>query len=225
MSHIYLPAKLMLCLVGRGRGEQLMTVCKNAGARGGTIAMGRSVGDNPILQALSLADVSQEMLITLLRDEAEAVVSAVAAAAAAAPKKLGGIAVLLDVAGVLQRNATEEQRQKALEAGAGRKHMESGYELISVIVNSGSADDVMAAARKAGATGGTIMNARGTGTEEDVKFFGITLVPEKEILMIVSAKDRVEAILDAVKSVPVLCEPGGGIVFNMNVERFIALGK
>lgn len=225
MANIYLPAKLMLCLVGRGKGEQLMSVCKQAGARGGTIALSRSVGDNPILQALSLADVSQDFLITLLMDEADAVMNAVEAAAAASPKKLGGFAVLLDVSGVLQRNATEEQYEKALEKSAGRSTMESGYELVSVIVNAGSADDVMAAARKAGATGGTIMNARGTGTAEDVKFFGITLVPEKEILMIVSRKDKVPAILDAVKCVPTLREPGGGIVFNMNVERFIVLGK
>ena len=66
--------------------------------------------------------------------------------------------------------------------------MPSGYKLITVIVNSGYADDVMAVAKKAGASGGTILGARGTGTEEDVKFFGITLVPEKEILLIVSGR-------------------------------------
>ena len=40
------------------------------------------------------------------------------------------------------------------------------YELIIAIVNRGFADDVMSAAKSAGATGGTIMNARGTGKEE-----------------------------------------------------------
>ena len=103
--------------------------------------------------------------------------------------------------------------------------MESGFTLITLIVNAGFADDVMAAARRAGATGGTIFNARGTGTEEDVKFFGIALVPEKEMLLIVAAKDRVETILQAVNATPRLCEPGGGIAFAMDVERFVVLGK
>jgi hypothetical protein len=50
------------------------------------------------------------------------------------------------------------------------------HELISIILNTGYADDVMAAARAAGAPEGTSINARGTGTEEDVKFFGLILI-------------------------------------------------
>ena len=103
--------------------------------------------------------------------------------------------------------------------------MEPEFELITVITNSGFADDIMAAARKAGATGGTILNARGTGTEEDVQFFGITLVPEKEMLIIVSAKDSVKKIIDAITSVPKLNEPGGGIVYTMPVQDFLVLGQ
>ncbi len=103
--------------------------------------------------------------------------------------------------------------------------MESGYKLITVIVNTGYGDDVMAAARQAGATGGTIISARGTGTAEDVKFFGITLVPEKEMLMIVASGDRVEPIARAIATVPTLAEPGGGIIFTTNVEEFIILGQ
>ena len=103
--------------------------------------------------------------------------------------------------------------------------MESGHTLISVIVNAGFANDVMEAARKAGARGGSILTARGTGTEEDVKFFGITLVPEKEMLLIVAARDKMAPILEAISQTPILNVPGGGIVFTMNVEDFIVLGK
>ncbi len=103
--------------------------------------------------------------------------------------------------------------------------MESGYTLLTVIVNHGYADDVMAQARRAGARGGTILTGRGTATGEDVKFFGVTLVPEKEVLMIVTEKTLVDPILDAIRTVPTLAEPGGGIVYSMNVEEFILLGQ
>lgn len=103
--------------------------------------------------------------------------------------------------------------------------MPSGYKLITVIVNSGYADDVMAVAKKAGASGGTILGARGTGTEEDVKFFGITLVPEKEMLLIVSEEGNVDLIVEAIAGVPSLNEPGGGIIYSMNVEEVIILGR
>ena len=97
--------------------------------------------------------------------------------------------------------------------------------MITAIVNNGYADDVMVAARKAGAAGGSILNARGTGTEEDVKFFGITLVPEKEMLLIVAANDKADGIISAINSVPHLSEPGGGIVFSLNVEQFMTIGN
>ena len=76
---------------------------------------------------------------------------------------------------------------------------------------------------QAGARGGTILGARGTGTEEDVKFFGISLSPEKEFLLIISENAATDAILQALGSQPVFSEPGGGIVFTANIERYISL--
>ena len=98
------------------------------------------------------------------------------------------------------------------------------HELISVIVNAGYADEIMNAARKAGAPGGTVINARGTGKEEDVKFFGITIVPEKELVLILVPRERSREILDAVRAVPCLARPGIGIAFCMDVEHFVPLG-
>lgn len=221
MKTLFNCGKLLVCMIGRNRGDQLVAVTKSAGARGGTIILGRSRGDNRLLQALSLADVMQDIVFTLMRDESEAVFDAVVQAARKNPGKLGGQAMLLDVACVLNRvvqGDEENQDNKGVR-------MESGYQLVTVIVNSGYGDDVMEAARKAGANGGTILSARGTGTEEDVKFFGITLVPEKDMLLIATESSRVDKILEAIGKVSKLNEPGGGIVYCMNIEKFVHLGS
>ena len=225
MSFSFRQAKMLICLVGRHKGEPLVAATKAAGARGGTITFGRTVGDNPILQALSLADVQQDIVFTLMGSEAPAVIEAVKKYAEEHPKKMKGYAVVMDIPGMLTRTHGTEQSQNSPEQGDGRTSMDSGYEAITVITNSGYADDVMAAARKAGATGGTILNARGTGTEEDVKFFGITLVPEKEMLIIIANREKVSAIVEAISAVPKLNEPGGGVVYTMKVEEFIVLGR
>ena len=100
----------------------------------------------------------------------------------------------------------------------------SSHELICVIANTGYADDIMDSAREAGATGGTIIKARGTGTQDDGSFFGITIVPEKEMVMIVVKSGQYERILSAVKDCPCLTETGVGIVFSLPVEGFFPLG-
>jgi nitrogen regulatory protein PII len=222
MTKVAVPGKLLISILGRKWAEEYIAITKAAGARGGTIAYGRTTGDNSILQMLSLADVDQEIVFTLIESQARDIVEKILEKAALSPKKFQGFALLLPVSHMFVPTRSQDPRT-AIDTGG--SPMESGFTLITLIVNAGFADDVMAAARRAGAAGGTILNARGTGTEEDVKFFGITLVPEKEMLLSVAAKDRVETILQTVTATPRLCEPGGGIAFAMDVERFVVLGK
>jgi nitrogen regulatory protein PII len=228
----FLPrGKLLLSFVGRHSGGLLVEVTKAAGARGGTLTMGRAEADSRILQALSLADVMQDVVFTVMGSESEAIISALEKFDAENPKKLGGTSLVLDVSGRFTHQERENNAGGAAcpdgnQAQGGRdKPMDSGYTLLTVIVNNGYGNDVMAVARKAGARGGTILTARGTGTAEDIKFFGITLVPEKEILMIVTQKEQVDPIVAAIQTIPTLNEPGGGIVYTMAVERFIVFGS
>ncbi len=74
------------------------------------------------------------------------------------------------------------------------------HELIIVISNHGFADDIMNSAKQAGAKGGTIIHGRGTADEETVKFFGLTIQPEKEILLIVTKAETKEDIMLAITS-------------------------
>jgi nitrogen regulatory protein PII len=222
MTKVAVPGKLLISILGRKSAEGYVAISKAAGARGGTIAYGRAIGGNAILQMLSLADVDQEILFTLIEGDAQNIVQEILEKTAASPKKFQGFALLLPVSPMFVSTRSHNPRATT---DTGGDPMESGFTLITLIVNAGFADDVMAAARKAGAKGGTILNARGTGTEEDVKFFGITLVPEKEMLLIVAEKSRLDPILQAVNTTPQLCEPGGGIVFAMDVERFLVLGN
>lgn len=102
------------------------------------------------------------------------------------------------------------------------------FELIVTIVNRGFADEVMDAAREAGATGGTVLYARGTGTREAEKFFGITIQPEKEVVLILAHKEQRNAIMKAVCRDVGLNTAGHGISFSLPVDEVVGaalLGK
>ena len=219
MSFEFTPGKLLLCTVAANQAEQLVAASKNGGARGGSIAFGRGLGGSLPDQPFLLADKEVDIVFILMGSETPDVVEAVTATAALYPEELRGTAMLLDVSDMLTRDMPSTLLPSETRS------MQSGYSLITLIVNDGVADDVMAAARAAGATGGTVMSARGTGTEEDVKYFGISLIPEKEILMIAAPEASVAPILAAIREVSDLSEPGSGIVYTMNIEQFIILGK
>ncbi|MBP3728687.1 MAG: P-II family nitrogen regulator [Lachnospiraceae bacterium] len=71
-------------------------------------------------------------------------------------------------------------------------------ELIMVICNQGYSEQVMDAAREAGAAGGTVIHARGTGMQSAEKFFGVSLASEKDILYIVSSAPQKNQIMSAI---------------------------
>ena len=102
--------------------------------------------------------------------------------------------------------------------------MDYSWVLIEVICEEGYSEDIMVAARKAGAKGGTVINAHGTSTEDDVKYFGYPLVPEKEILMIVMDRDKADDVIDAISSLEILKKKGMGIIFSIPVKSFMNLG-
>ena len=70
--------------------------------------------------------------------------------------------------------------------------------LIITIANEGSAEAVMKAAKKAGATGGTTINGRGLEPNQIVKFLGLALEPEKDVILILASDENKTAIMNSI---------------------------
>jgi len=91
------------------------------------------------------------------------------------------------------------------------------YELLVVIANQGYTELVMDAARSVHAAGGTVIHAKGTGTDKAEKFMGVTLVPEKEMVFIVVNRERKNDIMRAVMDKAGLESKARSIVFSLPV--------
>ena len=72
------------------------------------------------------------------------------------------------------------------------------HEMLIVIANFGYTDEIMAAARCAGAAGGTVVHAKGTGMDGAEKFLGFSLAAEKEMIYIVTKRENRDAIMRAI---------------------------
>ena len=101
--------------------------------------------------------------------------------------------------------------------------MKYQHEAIFCIVNSGYSDAVMDAAKKLGARGGTVINARGTAGKEAETFFKITVEPEKEIVMILAKKEIKDAILKDLYNAVGTSTPAQGIAFALPVDDVIGV--
>lgn len=72
------------------------------------------------------------------------------------------------------------------------------HELIIVIAEQGYTELIMDAARDAGAYGGTVIHAKGTGMELAEKFMHMSLAIEKEIIFIVTKTEQKNPIMQAI---------------------------
>lgn len=212
--------KLIISIVPHNSGEIITNAAKLAGSRGGTILMGRGTAENSIIQLLGLGDKSKDIVYILVEEEiCQNVLDKIKESTQ--NKKNFGIVFTIDINNFLRSGSIKNLENENL----GVEKMNDSYEMINVIVNKGYAEDAMAAARKAGAGGGTIINARGTAKEGDAKFLGIEIVPEKEMLLILVPKDKKDEIIKAISELPCLNKAGSGILFTNSANNFTVLGK
>ncbi len=214
--------KLLICIVPHDKGDMVSQVTRTAGAPGGTLILGRGTARNQWLDLLGLADTRKELLYTLVPADQLPVIQDSLREKCNLQKKGFGIMFSMDVQSFMHASDSATYDSQVKE---GTQMENATHTLISVIVNSGYAGEAMAAARKAGAFGGTIVNARGTVRAEDADFFGINIVPEKEMLLILAEKEKAQPLIDAIKTEPYLQEKGSGIMFCMPVTSFETLGR
>ena len=91
------------------------------------------------------------------------------------------------------------------------------HELIVVIADQGNSELIMDAARGAGAYGGTVIHAKGTGMEQAEKFMGVSLAAEKEMIFIVTKKEQKNEIMKAIMEKAGLDSRAKSIVFSLPV--------
>ena len=104
----------------------------------------------------------------------------------------------------------------------GKMEEKSKYVLLTVIADKGNVDVVMDAARAAGATGGTVLSAKGTGAEI-AKFFGVAISEEKELIYIVTRRENRDAIMKAVMEKAGGDSDAHGVVFSLPVDSVMGI--
>ena len=100
---------------------------------------------------------------------------------------------------------------------------ESGYTTVLTIVDRGFSEDVMHAARSAGATGGTVFNTRRLVNEETMKFWGMAVQQEREIVAILTDAEHKMAIMKAISDHCGIRTEARGVVLSLPVDQVIGL--
>lgn len=135
-----------------------------------------------------------------------------------------GIAFSVPISGIsspvmrLVDSETRERIKEHMEREVEKVTTEAEHELILAVINQGYSDELMAAAKGAGAQGGTIVHARRVGMEDTLKLWGISVQEEKELILIVAPKEGKAEIMRAIGRECGLTTPAQGFALSVPVD-------
>lgn len=207
--------------------RKVVEASKKAGAEGGTVIMGKGTGIREIKTFFGIVvEPEKEIILTLISvEKADDVLKAVISAGKM-DKPGYGIAFVINVkttAGICHARMPAGATNESLR-GMPVEH-DILYDLIVTIINKGESEKVVEASKKAGASGGTIIFGRGTGVHEHAKLFGITIEPEKEIVLTLIERKSTDVVLETIVREARLDKPGKGIAFVMEVEQVAGISR
>ena len=121
--------------------------------------------------------------------------------------------LLLQMLEALQGEETNERGKSGME--------DMKYALIAAVVNLGYSENVMEAARGAGAGGGTVIPGRRTGSEEAIQFWGMSIQEEKEMILIITEQENKLKIMQAISAKCGLHSEADGLVLSLPIDTVI----
>ncbi|WP_337540705.1 P-II family nitrogen regulator [Suilimivivens sp.] len=209
---------LMTTIVDRNQVRKYLHLYEEEGLQIMLVTLGDGTASGDVLDYLGLEATEKAVIFSALTDENFYKTKK------SLQKKLqidapgGGIAFIVPFSSIGGKKALQfftvgQDFQKEEESAL----KDTTYELVIVIANQGYIEMVMDAARGAGAYGGTVIHAKGTGMEQAEKFMGVSLAAEKEMIFIVAKKEQKNDIMKAVMEQAGLDTKAKSIVFSLPV--------
>lgn len=214
MGNIY----LMTTIVDRKIVKRYLELYQENDLQVMFISLGFGTANNEVLDYLGLESTEKAVALSVIEEHTWVSVKK------QLEKKLhidapgGGIAFTTPLSSVGGKKALQflienENYQKEEETTL----KDTSHELIVVIAEQGYTNLIMDAARGAGAYGGTVIHAKGTGKEAAEKFMGVSLALEKEIIYIVTKTEQKNAIMSAIMKEAGLDTKAKAVTFSLPV--------
>lgn len=185
---------------------------------------GEGTATSDLMEMFGLEETKRLVSISFIREKRIPSIYGILENKLGLNKEASGIGFTLPVSsisGFLPNVINKYEGSKEQESE--EQFMTNAYELIVTIVSNGYYDRVMDAAKSVGAKGGTVIHAKGLGSSEMVKFLGITIQPEKDLVLILTDKSKKSLMMEKIAEQAGICTEGKGISFSVPITSVLGL--
>lgn len=205
---------IFFAIVDRGKANALLHKAQQTGATGGTIFLGEGTVPSRLFDLLGINETHKEVLMMAVPNDLGDRMYAMLRQEFKLHKRFKGIAFSVPY---LRWTPEGEQAGQSLP-----RPEDPPYLCLFTVLDKGKGQDCMVIAREAGARGGTIIHARGAGVPQNF-YFPLIIEPQKDIVMIVAARETAQAVRHAIYERMGLGQRGAGIIFGLPVLSTIGL--
>ena len=228
MTDFISPVRCMVTIVDRGKGDRVVDLCRARHVAVQLVMLGHGTASAEVMDYLGLDEPEKDIVLSLVPGALVAPLLADLTLALGFSRPGKGIAFTVPLSGIsaAANRQTDGGRVRAeinVEREVPPMTENNQFELIIPVVEHGMADDVMAAAKTAGARGGTVARARGLSSEEAEKFLHITIQPEKDVVLILTAAAQKQSIMKAICNEAFARTGERGIAFSVPVSDVTGL--
>lgn len=222
---------MVLSIIGRGKGKHYRATLDAQGISLHLQMVGLGTAPSEMMDIFGLGTNDKDILISLApRVLVEPLAAGLAKSMDTTPR-YGGLMMMIPLnainrlsAEILTRSTPDVPDKNKKEVPA-MNNNEYKYQMILISVNQGYTDQVMQTAKKAGATGGTILRARLAGEEKLQQFDETETAPneEKEIILILATETDATRIMNEVNHEHGLKTDAKGMIWAVPVERALKI--
>ena len=234
-EHRSSPVKMLVSIVDRGRGAGLSAYYNKKYPHTSYLAMGVGTASTAIMDMLGLDSADKDVIFSfvnadylpdMLNEISGRKFMKFTGRGIAFTMRLSGIGSLLHAALTQSGDSVSTHGNGSNTTTSGKETEESmtldnAYSLILAVAEPGYTEQIMETARDAGATGGTILHARGLGHGQVEHFLALTIQPEKEIISILTPSEKRIPIMRAINEKFGLRSEAKAMILSLPVEDLV----
>ena len=216
---------LLVLIYSEGNDKKINSILNKFGVKVKTVTNASGTASASVLDYFGLAETKKDVYLAIIPDYLEHNILCKLKNAFKFEEIGTGITFTIPISSSNKFLVDSFKKSDVEEKVKDMKEDNNKYHLIITIVLEGYLEQAMAAAKKAGATGGTVIKGRGLANLVPAKVLGFNIETEREVILNVVEDESKQKVMEEITSAVGIKTGGKGVCIALPISDAIGLNK
>lgn len=216
---------LLFIILDEGNDKKVNNLLNRYGIKVKTVSNAAGTASPSVLDYFGLVETKKEIFLGIIPDYLETKILDKINHIFKFGEQGAGVAFIIPISSANKFLTDSFNKSNVGEKVEDMKEDNNKYHLIITIVMDGYLEQVMAAAKRAGCSGGTVIKGRSLMNMVPTKILGFNIEPEKEIVLNIVEESNKNKIMEEISKEVGIKTPGKGVCISLPISSAIGLNK